>query len=833
MEGDNMPFTTVYVQEISFGTTSNLDGYFEIELNKGEYTFIFQHLGYDTRTEKIELGDSDFELNIVLKPRSIILPDLVYRAGSEDPAYEIMRRVIAKSKYHLYQLKSYKTEVYVKGSGRLLKAPFFLRNRLRKEGIDSSRVFMVESLSEIQFRLPDSYTQRIISVNTTMDENTPDPMPFIRASFYQPRIAGALSPVSPQAFNHYNFRYDGFFRDQNVVVDKIHVEPKIKGDIVFEGYLYIIEDLWAIHSLDFNTYFQGFNVNIKQVYRPVGSEVWMPMTHRFTVSGSFMGFDLEFKYVAVNNNYEIELNDQLIRPDSSTLASPSMDTISRRSDQPVTWKFHQNRNLSKKDIRKIMRKSEEEALQGTDHDPDVLYSENISIDTTAYIKDSAFWAKIRPIPLSYHESKSYAIKDSLKEARIEKEKEDSIRNEKNKHFRIEHFLTGNDYRLSEKSKLTWRTLWNKLSFNTVEGWNLNAGMDYQYSFDDKKRLAVGPTLRYGFSSKQWYGLLYARYQFDQHLRKGEIELTGGKYIYQINRNNPIPFWLNTVSSLFFKENFMKLFEDKFFGIKIEKPASPALELRLDGFWQLKRALNNQTDFSFFGQNKEYSPNNPENVLIEETEFNPYTLYSSNIGMNYYPLLKYYIRNGTKEILQESSPVISLDYFLGVSPGIEGRFVYQKVKGGIGCGRSFGVGDRIDMYFAGSKLFLNEGTLPFPEFHHFQGNQTPLITDDLIRSFRLLDYYFYSANAFHIESHLLYQFRKFLITQVIYARMAGIREDLMIHYLKSNSFENYLELGYALDNLLRLFRIEIIGQFENFTYQAIGIRIGFSKNISLE
>jgi hypothetical protein len=144
-----------------------------------------------------------------------------------------------------------------------------------------------------------------------------------------------------------------------------------------------------------------------------------------------------------------------------------------------------------------------------------------------------------------------------------------------------------------------------------------------------------------------------------------------------------------------------------------------------------------------------------------------------------------------------------------------------------------VGNRIEMYLGGSGIMVNNGRLPFPEFHHFIGNQTPVITEDLVRSFRMLDYYYYSTNKFHVESHLIYQFRKLLVTQVLLTRMAGIREDLMIHYLYSNSLDHYLEVGYALDNLFRLFRLEIIGQFDNLNYRGVGFRIGFAKNISLE
>jgi hypothetical protein len=117
-DGEILPFATIYVREMDFGTTTNLEGFYEVELTEGDYTFLVQYLGYSTLTRHVQVKEEDLVVNFRLQPRSMVLPNLTYQAGKEDPAYAIMRRVIARSKYHLYQLESYTTEVYIKGSGR-------------------------------------------------------------------------------------------------------------------------------------------------------------------------------------------------------------------------------------------------------------------------------------------------------------------------------------------------------------------------------------------------------------------------------------------------------------------------------------------------------------------------------------------------------------------------------------------------------------------------------------------------------------------------------------------------------------------------------------------
>jgi len=828
--GEGLPFATIYTKETSFGTTTNLEGNYEFSLEPGKYTLIFQYLGYKTEYRELTVKDDDIVLDVVLMEQSYVLPDLTYVSG-EDPAYAIMRKVIARSKYHLYQLESYSTTVYVKGSGRVVKVPFLFRKRLEKEGIDSTKVFTVESITELNYKIPNTYSEKVISINTNIDDNTPSPMPFVKASFYEPKVAEALSPLAPNAFAHYRYRYDGAFSDNNYTVFKIYVQPRIKGDQVFEGYVYILDDLWALHSLNLESYVQGFKAKIDQIYKPVLPQVWLPVTLKFDVTGSFMGFKFEFNYAAVNNNYEVSLNKEYLSEEDSISSDLVKDqiTITEASDSLEIIDF--SKDISKKEMRQQMRAYEKEALKAEEENHDVVINENVEIDSLAYKKDSIYWAKIRPIPLTTLELKNYEAKDSLIVIREEEKRKDSVRNEKNKKFRIEHVIVGNNYYLSDKSTLIWHPLWNKLSYNTVEGVNIHADLDYRLKLDSLKSITIGTKVRYGFSSKRWNGILFTKYSFRKHLRSGNLTITGGRYISQINPENPIPFWWNMVYTLFLRENYMKLFERDFVDLNLKMPFSSTLLGDFTINLSEKRSLENTSDFSFFNRDAEFSPNNPSNVILGDTRFEPYQIFSTGFSFDYMPFLKYTINNGRKSVINGSSPIFTLGYKYGKV--VRGEDVsYNHFFGKVKYGNRFGVGNRYDLVFAGGKMFT-KGELDFPEFIHFMGNQTILITGDIFESFRMLPYYYYSANQYYVEAHGFYQFRKLLITQIVYTRYAGWREDLYINYLYSNSIQNYYEIGYALDNLFRFLRLEVMGQFNGAKYEGIGFRIGISKYLSLE
>jgi hypothetical protein len=284
-------------------------------------------------------------------------------------------------------------------------------------------------------------------------------------------------------------------------------------------------------------------------------------------------------------------------------------------------------------------------------------------------------------------------------------------------------------------------------------------------------------------------------------------------------------------TLFLRENYLKLFERDFADLNLKMPFSGNFLGNFTINLAEKRSLENTSDFSFFNKDAEFTPNNPSNIILDDTRFEPYQVFSAGMSFDYLPFLKYYIKNDIKHIIPGSSPVFTLGYKYGKV--IRGRDItYNHLFGKVKYGNRFGVGNRYDLVVSAGKIFITD-ELDFPEFVHFMGNQTILITGNIFESFRMLPYYYYSTNDYYLEGHAFYQFRKLLLTQIIYTRYAGWREDIYINYLYSNSIENYYEVGYAVDNIFRLLRLEIVGQFNGTKYEGIGFRIGISKNLSLE
>lgn len=119
-----------------------------------------------------------------------------------------------------------------------------------------------------------------------------------------------------------------------------------------------------------------------------------------------------------------------------------------------------------------------------------------------------------------------------------------------------------------------------------------------------------------------------------------------------------------------------------------------------------------------------------------------------------------------------------------------------------------------------------------DYKHFLGNRTPFVTTDPVSSFRLLDYYAFSTQKQYFTANVHYHWRKFLITRIPYVRLAGITENIFVNYLTTPTSRNYTEVGYGLDGILRIFRLEAAASFQNGSYQAVGFRLGIASNIGV-
>ncbi|NVJ84914.1 MAG: carboxypeptidase-like regulatory domain-containing protein [Algoriphagus sp.] len=849
-DGEALPFASVFIRNLGDGVPTNVEGYYEIKLAEGIYDVYFQFLGYKSRIETLIVkGDEWTTFDVQLEPQVYTLEQVEVKAGAEDPALTIMRKAIAKAKYHRLQLQEYEMTVYLKGTGQLTDAPFFMKKTLEKEGLNLNEAYTSESVSRIKFSLPDKIEERVISIRTNGENQNTSPAPYIQTSFYQEKINEIISPLSRAAFQYYRFRYEGSFFDDGVMVSKIRVIPRSKGERVFDGYIYIIEDLWAIHSLDLKTSLLGFQIEAMQQYAPVADNVWMPFTHTYRFSGKFFGFAGEFKYLASTRDYEVTLNPDLAH--TPILIDEKIEDVPVQQTEQVSEsalstleKLNSEEPKTRKEYRKLLNEYEKEMLK-EQKEPEVVTERNYSIDSLAKKRDLSYWDSIRPVPLTAKEIQGYERDDSLAVIEAAKMSDvDSVAQKAREKYKPLDFLFGDNYYFGNGVSVGFEQNLTKLSFNTVEGWKVGLGMFYRKQKVIKladsvntirKSFNIEPELRYGFSSKRFYGTTTIRWSTTKPTSGYSYGLEGGRYIYQFNGEEPINEQVNALYSLLFRQNYMKLYEQSFARFFWAHRVDYSLTYRVNVTLADRRQLFNQSNYSWYNKpERVYSSNQPENVEAGNASFHDHQIAKLQLGIEWRPGIKYGIRNGRKYPISDRAPLIKVDYikaFPSLMTQQDFAADFDHLRIGIEHDYTFGISGKLDFNITGG-VFLNSNQVYFPDFQHFGGNRTIFSNFGPASNYRFMDYYKYSTSSSYVSGIFHYQFRKFLFTQLPMLRFSGVQENIFLNYLKTENSPHYVEVGYSLDNLFRLFRVEFGAGFENRKYLRGGVRFGIATFVTI-
>ncbi|WP_407426088.1 DUF5686 and carboxypeptidase regulatory-like domain-containing protein [Arcticibacter sp.] len=816
--GEPLPYASVFMTDSQSGTSANANGEYEVRLPKGIHKIRIQNIGYVSQEADVEVQDTWTVKDFTLKVQGYLLQEVqVDKGKKQDYAYTIIRNAIARSKFHRLQYKSYQMKVYVKGTGELLKVPFFVKGKLKKEGVKLNEAYTSESVSIVSFAQPDKVTEKVIAVRTTGENSgAGSPSMFISETFYQDKVANILSPLSRSAFRYYNFRYEGSFTEGKDIVNKIRVIPKSKGDNIFEGHIYIIEDEWAIHSVNLRTSLLGFPISVKQSFAEVAPRLWLPVHHQYEFAGNVLGFAGHYKYIASCSQFKVVIDEKL-KAEAEVVATAPIDQVN-----PEVPQVAKSQPATRKQFRKMIDEYEKETLR-QQNNPRVVAERTIKTDSLAYKKDSTFWNEERSTPLTEKEIRGYRRDDSLAKAAKEEAKGNS--GTKSGKFSGLQLITGGSYKVDSLTRVTIHPTFAQVYYNTVEGFNVNLSAELQRSFrNSQRKLSFIPSFRYGLASERFY----AKGRLVYGSRENSFSLDGGSFVSQFNPDDPIHPLVNSITSLIARRNFMKIYEKNYIRGAYSYKPSPFLSLTIGAEFARRAELFNNTDYSFFNQeSRAYTDNRPENIELAQTGFETHHALITDLTLRYRPGEAYRMYNGKKVPLFNRSPEFLLLYKKGISGLADSKVDFDQVELGINHSFSAGLGALLSFELRAG-TFLNNKQTYLMDYKHFDANRTFLGSLKPAGSFRLLDYYNYSTDDTYFSGNVYYQFRKLLITRIPEVRLAGLKESLFVNYLKTKYSPHYYELGYSLDNVFRLFRVELAASFEGRHHQDKGIRVGIAS-----
>ncbi len=824
LSGNPLPFASIYVQETGSGTVTNENGDYQLRLPSGYYTLVFQYLGYSTEVKRVGATANFQPLNLALRPEALELSTIEVLDGKEDMSYSVIRRAIAKADYHRNQIDAYTAEVYVKGTGKIDKIPRLYLSMMSKEDraeIDTTQAFISESISKISYQRPNTFRQEVVSIYERGDLGA-DATPYLFATFYQPKVAAAVSPLAPSAFGYYKFSHEGLFYDREYAVNKIKVIPRSKGEGVFEGYIYIVEGQWSIHSLDLRTYQTGFQFDIRQTYAPIQTTAWMPVTTKVDVQGKILGIAMRGHYISAVSNYDISINPNLpayLEVIDEKTAPEQAQTVRKANQQREhTQILEEGGALTGKELRRLIRNYEKEERAQAEA-PEILSDFTLTNDSAKTTVDTAYWAAVRPVPLTPLESRTYAIQDSVWS--LSSQNRDSLQ------IAAALSLSGGD----EESNINQvkKTFGNfSISphldlLNAVEGYTLGGQLSVRKLWKNQQlQLAVNP--RYGFG---WQKLMYKTDLSYNQSKAGKYfraSLSGGRYLRQFDARPAMDPLLNTFTMLFSHRNYLSWYERDYGQLALQHGWGRKLQLVGTFSYENRHLVENQTEAGLlFTESRTYRPNNPFNAAIGGVLQDLAPAATLKMQLRWEPKQRYTLQNGVKRRVKNTSPTWSLLYAAGL-PGIgQSSADFHRLQAAYQRRFEAGIRGKIDLLIRGG-TFLSNKQVDLPDFKHFATTEIFFTEVDPIAGYRLLPFYAFSTNSSYLETYAHYQFRKFLLSRIWRLQRLGLREDVFVNYLYTPESEHYTELGYSIDNIFRLFRLEFVSSFQDFQYRDFGIRL---------
>ena len=289
-------------------------------------------------------------------------------AGQRAYADSIMDKVIFFAPFYERIVDEYKAELYIKGWANIRRKNHLLRfipSMFRmKKGV---REYMMETYSELHYTAPDIYDQKVTaSVGTSSElwELDGRLLEYFHINIYSSTLLydKLLSPLASNAKKFYTYYVDSIMGEVHNREFRIRFMPKSKSFQLVGGYMIVSDNVWSVREIRFSGRSEMLRFNNLVKMGQVGSEDEFLPVH-FNVDATFrlLGNVIDGSYTAVLDYKDIHQKDPAV----------------------VTGR---NRTKSKYDLSEYY---------------------TLLTDTNAYQRDTAYFNKLRPIPLTSHEQKLY------------------------------------------------------------------------------------------------------------------------------------------------------------------------------------------------------------------------------------------------------------------------------------------------------------------------------------------------------------------------------------------------------------------------------------------
>lgn len=714
---DPIPYANVFIRELNTGVSADVQGKYFLTINPGYYNLIISSLGFKTRTMHVVIGDKSVVKNFWLESSSVELNEVVVRVKRRDPAYEIIQLAIKNKDKYRSQIKSSRTNVYVR-AGETVDSRKKQKQEEEHEDLDKKKGPPVDPIEEAR-RKEEARLQKInlTEMNLVLNYQYPDKYKEERTAFksygtqaglYIPLFSEAdfnfydnlvdlkriseipvISPISRTAILSYKYQLEETIREETGVVYKIKVTPRKTGDATCRGHIFINDSTWNINRLELTLHKGALrfydDFTIRQTYQEVSDSLWIPIRQEF--------------------DYQTKAGSKLFKG----------NTVIVYSDFQNNYPF-----------------------------PPKFFGNEVAVTTQeAYKRDSSYWNATRPEPLTPDQQKVVAYRDSVEAAHKNKAYLDSMESKYNKVTVGEIIYHGVGFRKeAKKSNIFISSLLNTVGFEVVGGWRFGPMVWYTRQFENGRTLYTSGSFNMGLKNSDPQGSFNYWMRYDPfHL--GDASIRVGRQFYSIN---PFDAYLNQLRvTNYILHDFVNTFHRR--------------EI-YNGFYV-------STDLNFSNRQSvaDYDVTTIINEIIDEGEaidFQTYQALISHVRVSYTPFQRYMREPNRKVVIGSKYPTFTFTHNKGWNNVVSSDIDFDYLEFSVEQNLLLGTLGNSRYALLGGK-FVNTRKLPFIDLKRFRQSD-PYLYSDPLHSFQLLDTALATTDYF-IEGHYIHHFNGAMINNI--------------------------------------------------------------------
>ncbi len=782
--GDPVPFASVALKGKAVGTTTNFEGYYQFTTTQRADSLVVTFIGYRTRAKLIQPGVSTQTLDFQLEPTSTSLAEVVVRAG-ENPAFRILRELRERRAFNdrkrltAYEYDSYaKTELDVdnlsekfrkrrvvkKITGALAKA----EKLAGEDGRPVIPTFVSETVSKFYYRAnPQRRKEVILKTNLTgvgvkdggfisqlLGGNL-----FQNYNFYDNSVPFLSKDFTSPLGENWRGTYEYFLSDTVVVGDNVcfelEFEPRRKQDLAFTGTMWVDTATYALRQMD-ATLGKDANLNyiekikIQQELEPVLDSAgkvaaWLPARTRFLVDVA-----------------------ELTKNSAGMLAKFYIANHNFRLNDPQPLSF---------------------------------YDQSVVVADDAREASPAYWAKARPDSLTREDRLARQLIDSVRNLPIVRTYVDVA----------EIVTTGwKKYRGVEVGPYIYG-----LAYNSIEGLRMRVGVRTNEAFSRHWILR-------GFLG---YGTLDGKFKYGGEVNylfsRKHWTVAGFRHSYDLERLGLDPDQISN-NKLFYA--FTRF--GQYHGAYLRRENTFFVQSDVTKGLRLSASLASRSFDPLFPFRYRVEPNlgelSPMSSHFDYTQFTFEARFAKN---------ETFIQDGNERITLGTKriPVITLRYQRGMKGVLGGNFDFHRFQ--ITAFQTFRVGSlgRSSYLFSAG---YTPSVVPAPLLFPHLGNETWFFNRN---AFNLMNYFEYVSDRYasvqwqHNFEGLLFnripgikklKWRLVANANVLFGDQSHANETITARtfhprfrqkyeFSSLNIERPYLEVGYGIDNIFKLFRIQAI------------------------